>query len=77
MQGFADGDEKDSLSTTVYRGEDINVQLFGTTAVVTFKLVGTPSDGSGVQHYFNTGTFLKRNGEWRVVAWQATLIPTS
>jgi hypothetical protein len=25
--------------------------------------------------YFNTGTFLKRDGEWRALAWQATVIP--
>jgi NAD(P)-dependent dehydrogenase (short-subunit alcohol dehydrogenase family) len=75
MQSFSDGEEKESLSTTVYSGEDINVQLFGTTAVVTFRLVGTPDDGSPVLNYFNTGTFLKRNGEWRAVAWQATVIP--
>jgi hypothetical protein len=26
--------------------------------------------------YFNTGTFRKRDGEWRAVAWQATRIPS-
>jgi hypothetical protein len=26
-------------------------------------------------YYWNTGTFVKRDGEWRVVAWQATKIP--
>jgi hypothetical protein len=28
-----------------------------------------------VLYYYNTGTFLRRDGEWRVVAWQATRIP--
>jgi len=27
--------------------------------------------------YFNTGTFLRRNGAWQVVAWQATAIPVT
>jgi hypothetical protein len=72
--GEDDGDEEEA-PTTVYTGEDVQVQVYGTTAVVAFKLVGTPKDGSMAQNYFNTGTFLKRNGEWRVVAWQATIIP--
>jgi hypothetical protein len=63
----------------VYTAEDIQVQVHGTTAVVAFKLVGTTvksSDGEAeVQEYFNTGTFVKRDGQWKVVAWQATIIP--
>jgi hypothetical protein len=63
----------------VYTAEDIQVQMHGTTAVVAFKLVGTTvksSDGEAeVQEYFNTGTFVKRDGQWKVVAWQATIIP--
>jgi hypothetical protein len=37
--------------------------------------VGTPDDGSEAKNYFNTGTFLKRGGNWQAVAWQATVIP--
>ena len=63
----------------VYTAEDIQVQVYETTAVVAFKLVGTTiksSDGEAeVQEYFNTGTFVKRDGQWKVVAWQATIIP--
>lgn len=78
MQGFAEPDAGDSAeSPVVYSGEDVSVQVFGTTAVVTFRLVGTPADGSATSQYFNTGTFLKRHGEWRVIAWQATVIPAS
>jgi hypothetical protein len=44
--------------------------------VVAFRLLGAVQDGSGeVLEYFNTGTFVQREGEWRVVAWQATAIP--
>ena len=59
----------------VYSAEDVQLKWYGDTAVVAFKLVGTPPDDSPVMYYFNTGTFLKRDGEWRVVAWQATKIP--
>jgi len=76
MAGFDEPDEEENAGPAVaYTGEDVKVQLFGTTAIVTFKLVGTPNDGSEVKHYFNTGTFLKRNGKWQAVAWQATMIP--
>ena len=56
------------------------MRVYGDTAIVAFKLVGTPADTSedtDVLYYFNTGTFLKRDGVWRVVAWQATKIPSA
>lgn len=53
-----------------YSAEDIRIQQYGDTAVVAFRLVGRT--GSGVEYFLNTGTFVKRDGEWRVVAWQAT-----
>ncbi len=64
--------------TTVYSGEEIDIRLFGDTAIVAFKLVGTPTDKSAdkdMLYYFNTGVFLKRDGVWKVIAWQATKIP--
>ncbi len=76
LAGFDKPDEAESDGPKVaYTGEDVKIQLFGTTAIVTFKLVATPDDGSEVKNYFNTGTFLKRGGQWRAVAWQATVIP--
>src|SRR5437764_6054269 len=63
--------------TTVYTAEEVRVQQYGDTAIVAFKLVAT-TDKAGaktVANYFNTGTFLKRNGKWEVVAWQATALP--
>ena len=75
MQGFDAADENDSVVPgVVYSGEDVRVQVFGNTAVVTFRLVGTPDDGSAISQYFNTGMFLKRDGEWQAIAWQATAI---
>jgi hypothetical protein len=62
---------------TTYGAEDICIQEYGDTAIVAFRLVGTTErEGKiDVANYLNTGTFLKRNGRWRVVAWQATRMP--
>jgi hypothetical protein len=77
MAGF-DGSETSEEPLIVYAGEDVDIRIFGDTAVVAFRLVGTPTDevaGGDVLYYFNTGTFLRRSGVWQVVAWQATVIP--
>jgi len=63
----------------VYTAEEIRIQQYGDTAIVAFRLVGT-TDKAGsreVKYFFNTGTFLKRNGKWQAAAWQATAIPTA
>lgn len=77
LQGFDSPDEEASSepAAIVYSGEEIDVRLYDDVAVVAFRLVGTPADGSEPLHYYNTGTFLKRDGVWKVVAWQATRIP--
>ncbi len=65
-------------SVTVYTSEEVQIRQYGDAAVVAFKLVGTTtrSDGSrSVSNHLNTGTFIKRNGRWQVVAWQATTVP--
>jgi len=62
----------------VFSAEDIQIHVYGDAAVVAFRLVATPPAGAeelGVQNYLNTGTFLKRNGIWQAVAWQATIVP--
>jgi len=69
--------EDDNAEGPVYTAEDVQIQVYGDTAVVAFKLVATPPDNSVVLTYFNTGTFLRRNGIWQVVAWQATTIPVT
>jgi hypothetical protein len=63
--------------TTAYAAEDIRIQQYGDTAIVAFRLVGTTrkETKSEVASYLNTGTFLRRNGKWQVVSWQATRIP--
>jgi ketosteroid isomerase-like protein len=64
---------------TEYSAEDIHIQQYGDTAVVAFRLVGRTGSGPQpvVEHFLNTGTFVKRDGEWRVVAWQSTRVPES
>jgi ketosteroid isomerase-like protein len=64
---------------TTFTAEDIRIQQYGETAVVAFRLVGaTQHDGrTEITNYLNSGTFLKRNGKWQVVNWQATGMPRS
>ena len=38
-------------------------------------MVATQAKPPQTLNYFNTGTFLRRDGLWQVVAWQATRIP--
>jgi hypothetical protein len=45
--------------------------------IVAFRLVGNTTHVDGkveTAQYRNTGTFLRRNGRWQAVAWQATKI---
>ncbi len=67
--------EEQQAPGPVYSADDVQLKWYGDTAVVAFKLVATPPGDGPVDYYFNTGTFVKRDGEWRVVAWQATSIP--
>ena len=75
----ADPAAKPGDETTIYTAEDIRIQQFGGTAIVAFRLVAT-SDKAGaktVTNYLNTGTFLKRDGKWQAVGWQATTMPAT
>src|SRR6266404_2071164 len=70
---------KSGDAATAYSAEDIRIQQYGTTAIVAFRLVGTTRREGKTEtaNYLNTGTFLKRNGKWQVVSWQATRMPRS
>ena len=61
----------------VYSAEDVRIQQYGDAAVVAFRLISTTEkDGKKqVARFLNAGTFIRRNGQWRVVAWQATTVP--
>jgi hypothetical protein len=60
-----------------YSAEDVRVQQFGDTAVLAFRLVGTTRAPGLTERdeFLNTGTFVKRDGRWQAVAWQATRVP--
>ena len=63
---------------TTYSATDITVHQFGKAAVVAFRLIARPEYQGGrieTDSYRNTGTFVRRQGRWQVVAWQATKIP--
>ena len=74
---FDEPENKSRRADPEYWGEDVDIRVYGDTAVVAFRLVGKLPDETGLQNYFNTGTFLRRDGVWKVVAWQATKIPAS
>lgn len=78
MSGFDQEENTDTDGPTVtYSAEDIRIQLYGDIAVVAFRLVGETETEEGVEtdHYLNSGTFVKRDGQWKVVNWQATKVP--
>lgn len=63
---------------TTYSAEDVSVHDFGDAAILAFRLVARTEHKDGkveTDSYRNTGTFVRRNGHWQVVAWQATKIP--
>ncbi|MFA0811375.1 nuclear transport factor 2 family protein [Microbulbifer epialgicus] len=64
----------ETVSVT-YAAEDVDIRLLGDTAVVAFQLVANDHASGKTSHYLNTGTFVKRQGKWQVLAWQATKIP--
>jgi len=72
MAGFEDKtDTRNENPTNVYTAEDIVIHQYDDLAVVAFKMKATYD--STIQYYLNSGTFLKRNGKWQVVNWQATI----
>jgi ketosteroid isomerase-like protein len=63
-----------------YAAEDIIVHEYGETVIVAFRLEGRtelPDGKVELAHYRNTGTFVRRDGRWQAVAWQATKIAKS
>jgi ketosteroid isomerase-like protein len=73
----AEPPSKPGDETTGYAAEEIRIQQYGDTAIVAFRLVAT-TDKAGtkqIANYLNTGTFVKRDGRWQAVSWQATAVP--
>ena len=66
--------------SATYEAEDITVHPYGDSlAIVNFRLLmhTTKDEKQETTRLRNTGTFLKRNGKWQVVAWQSTRVPES
>lgn len=57
-----------------YAAEDVLVRPYGEMAALTFRLVGHNPDGQ-TDYYRNSGTFVRRDGRWQAVTWQATKVP--
>jgi hypothetical protein len=53
-----------------YDADDVTVHPYGNMAIINFRLI--QHNGQNTNYFRNTGTFLKRNGKWQAVAWQAT-----
>lgn len=74
---LANIDKRATEGKSTFSAEDITVHEYGDTAVVAFRLEGRtekPDKTVEAAHYRNTGTFMKRGGQWQVIAWQATKI---
>lgn len=56
---------------TVYDSENVRIMQYGDTAVVAFVLVARA--GVDTKRYLNSGTFVRKNGQWQAVNWQATI----
>lgn len=70
-------DKRAAEGKSTYSAEDITVHEYGDTAVVAFRLEGRTEHADktiDAVHFRNTGTFLRRNGQWQAIAWQATKI---
>lgn len=65
-------------ASQTYDADQITVHQHGDVAIVAFRLIARPAAGgspNGAQYYRNTGTFLKQDGKWQVIAWQSTKVP--
>lgn len=71
--------EATAQANPVYRAEDVDVRVYDDAAVLAFRLLAESTDVDSAEvstiAYYNTGTLLRRDGQWVVVAWQATRIP--
>jgi ketosteroid isomerase-like protein len=67
-----------SENTTTFSAEDVTIHEYTDVAIVAFRLVAHEAHSDGkpatITNYRDTGTFLRRNGKWQVVSWQATKI---
>ncbi len=75
LEGMRAAPPRDSdAPPAIYTGRDVDIRVYGDSAVLAFRLVAT-NGGDAPEEFFNTGTLVRRDGRWQVVAWQATRIP--
>lgn len=74
MAALCSAPEADPGRLPEYTAQDVNIRVFDSLAVITFRLVAGMPDGK-LDEYFNTGAFRLDDGNWRAFAWQATRIP--
>jgi ketosteroid isomerase-like protein len=60
-----------------FEADDFTVHPYGDVAVANFRLIMHNNEGGKATtvYFRNTGTFIKNNGKWQAVAWQATKVP--
>lgn len=78
MNSLEHEEDNSDSEHTVYHAENTDIRIYGNTAIIAFKLIANTETKDGTKEqteFYNTGTFLKREGEWKAVAWQATRIP--
>lgn len=80
LSGLRQNHQNNDNGSAFYRGENIQIRLFGDIAIVAFRLIAefpgeTTSEPAEFMSFYNTGTFIRSDGEWRAAAWQATRIP--
>jgi ketosteroid isomerase-like protein len=77
MDGLSGTPDRSVEPETRYDADEVQINVYGDMAVVAFRLIAdiNEPDVQEIRYFYNTGTFRKQNGEWRAVAWQATIIP--
>lgn len=56
---------------TWYGAENIEIKELGEAVIVNFTLTSA-TDGKVTDRFYNTGVFVKRDGHWQAINWNAT-----
>ena len=56
LSGFVEEDSTDDRPSLI-QAKTLISGVYGNTAIIAFRLIGDPGDGSRRLHYFNTGMF--------------------
>jgi ketosteroid isomerase-like protein len=75
LESMRDVAPDEEPAAPAYSADDVDIRVYGDTAVVAFRLVASGPAAEERSEYFNTGTFVRHEDTWRAVAWQATRIP--